>query len=61
MILVGILMTVLGFIVAFLSLAMTTSPAARLGIVLAGIALSIIGILGVLNSAFQKNAIWRKP
>jgi hypothetical protein len=60
MILVGILITVLGFILAFLSLAITTSVNGRLGIVLAGIALSIAGILGVLNGAFQKNAVWRK-
>lgn len=61
MILVGILVTVLGFVLAFLSLAITTSASARLGIVLAGIALSIAGIIGMLNSAFQKNAVWRKP
>ena len=61
MTLVGILVTVLGFIVAFLSLAMTTSPGARLGIVLLGIAVSLGGIIGLLNSAFQKNAVWRKP
>jgi hypothetical protein len=60
MILVGILITALGFIVAFLSLAMATSATARLGIVMAGIALSLAGILGVINSAFQKNAAWRK-
>jgi len=60
MILVGIAVTVLGFVLAFLSLAITTSANARLGIVLVGIALSIAGILGVLNSAFQKNAVWRK-
>jgi hypothetical protein len=60
MILVGILITVLGFILAFMSLAITTSANGRLGIVLAGIALSIGGILGVLNGAFQKNAVWRK-
>ena len=60
MIAVGILITVLGFILSFLSLAITTSVTGRLVIVLAGIAISIAGILGVLNSAFQKNAVWRK-
>jgi hypothetical protein len=60
MILVGIVVTVLGFILSFLSLAITTSANGRLGIVLVGIAVSIAGILGVLNGAFQKNAAWRK-
>ena len=60
MILIGIVVTVLGFILSFLSLAITTSANGRLGIVLVGIALSLAGILGVINSAFQKNAVWRK-
>jgi len=60
MILIGIAITVLGFILSFLSLAITTSASGRLGIVLVGIALSIVGIIGVINSAFQKNAVWRK-
>ena len=60
MILVGILITVLGFVLALLSLTITSSVNGRLIIVLVGIALSLGGILGVLNSAFQKNAVWRK-
>jgi len=43
-----------------LSLTITSSANGRLAIVLAGIAISIAGILGVINSAFQKNAVWRK-
>ncbi len=60
MILVGILITVLGFVLALLSLTITSSVNGRLIIVLVGIAISLAGILGVLNSAFQKNAVWRK-
>ena len=33
---------------------------ARLILVLIGIAVSLTGIMGILNRAFQKNAIWRK-
>jgi len=60
MILAGILITVLGFVLALLSLTITSSVNGRLIIVLIGIAVSLTGILGVLNSAFQKKAVWRK-
>lgn len=60
MILVGILVTLLGFVLAVLSLAMTSSVNGRLILVLAGLAISLTGIIGVLNRAFLKNAIWRK-
>ena len=60
MILAGIVVTLLGFILSVLSLALTTSVNARLIIVLVGLAISLTGILGVLNKAFLKNAIWRK-
>ena len=60
MILAGILITLLGFVLALLSLTITSSVNGRLIIVLIGIAVSLGGILGVLNSAFQKNAVWRK-
>ncbi len=60
MILVGLLMTLLGFVLALLSLGMTSSVGGRMVMVLAGIALSLIGILGVMNRAYLKNAIWRK-
>jgi hypothetical protein len=60
MILAGILITLLGFVLALLSLTITSSVNGRLIIVLVGIAISLAGILGVLNSAFQKKAVWRK-
>ena len=60
MILAGILITVLGFVLALLSLTITSSVNGRLIIVLIGIAVSLTGILGVLNNAFQKKAVWRK-
>ena len=60
MIYAGILVTLLGFIIAVLSVGFTQSVTARLVIVLIGLAVSLFGIMGVLNKAYLKNAIWRK-
>lgn len=59
MILVGILVTLLGFVISVLSLALG-SVGGRLAMVLLGLAVSLFGIMGVLNRAFLKNAIWKK-
>ena len=56
---VGLAVTLLGFVVAVASLGLTSSNGVRLVIVLAGIAVSLIGIMGVLNPAYMKNAIWK--
>ncbi len=56
----GLLVTMLGFVISLLSLIMADSPGARLAIVLAGLAVSLIGIIGLLNPAYVKNAIWRQ-
>ena len=60
MVLLGLLITLLGFVISFLSLGMTTSVNARMVIVLIGIAVSFTGIIGVMNRGYLKNAIWRK-
>ena len=60
MIYAGILVTLLGFAIAVLSLGMTSSVNARLMMVLVGIAVSLFGIMGSLIKAYLKNAIWRK-
>ncbi len=60
MVLIGILVTLLGFAVAFFSLGMTTDVNARLAMVVAGIGISLFGILGLINKAYLKTAIWRK-
>jgi cytochrome c biogenesis protein CcdA len=57
---VGLAITFLGFLVAVASLGMATSNGARLVIVLVGIAISLTGIMAVLNPAYQKDAIWKK-
>jgi hypothetical protein len=59
MILVGILITLSGFVISVLSLALN-SNGARLAVVVLGLAVSLFGIIGVLNRAYLKNAIWKK-
>ena len=49
-----------GFAIAVASLGLTSSVNARLLIVLLGLAVSLFGIIGVINKAYLKNAIWRK-
>ena len=60
MVFVGIVITFLGFLLAMSSVGITDSSIGRLALVLIGIAVSLIGIMGVLNRAYLKNAIWKK-
>jgi uncharacterized membrane protein YgaE (UPF0421/DUF939 family) len=57
---VGLVITFLGFLLAAGSVGLTSSNGVRLGLVLVGIAISLFGILGVLNPAYQKDAVWKK-
>lgn len=56
----GIIVTLLGFLISLFSLSLTDSTNTRLVIVLAGIAVSLFGIIGLINPAYVKNAIWKK-
>ena len=56
---VGLAVTFLGFVIAFISLGVTDSTGGRLGMVLAGIVVSLIGIMGVLAPAYQKTWIFK--
>ena len=60
MVVVGLLITLAGFGLAVGSLGATTSTSVRLIMVLAGMVVSLVGILGVLNMHYQKNAIWKR-
>ena len=60
MILIGLLVTLLGFVISVLSLTLTSSVGGRLVTVLLGIAVSLFGILGLLNKHYLKTAIWKK-
>ena len=57
---VGLAVTFLGFVIAFISLGVTDSTAARMGMVLVGIAVSLIGIMGVITPAYQKQWIGKR-
>ena len=57
---VGLVVTFLGFVLAASSVGLTASQSGRLGMVLVGIVVSLVGIIGVINPAFQKNALWKK-
>ena len=60
MVLAGIAITLLGFVISVLSLGMMSGVGGRMTMVLIGLAVSLAGIMGVINRAYLKNAIWRK-
>ena len=57
---IGLIVTFLGFIIAVMGLGMTSSVNGRMIMALVGIAVSFFGIMGLINTAYNKNAIWRK-
>lgn len=56
----GLIVTLAGFGVSVASVGVTTSNTVRLVIVLVGIAVSLGGIMGLINPAYQKNAVWKR-
>ena len=60
MMIAGVVITILGFLIAFFSVGMTSDNTMRLIIVIVGIAVSLTGIIGVLNRACLSKAIWRR-
>lgn len=56
----GIVVTLLGFLISVASLGAVSSVSGRMVMVLVGIAVSLVGIIGVLNRSFLNKAIWRK-
>ena len=60
MMIAGIVVTLLGFLISVASLGVVSSVSGRMVMVLVGIAVSLVGIIGVLNRAFLSKAIWRK-
>ena len=57
---VGLLLALVGWLIPILALSMTQSNSARFAACLVGIAISLVGILGVLNKAHLDTAIWKK-
>jgi hypothetical protein len=60
MAIVGLVVTFVGFLLAVGSVGMAAATGVRLVLVLVGIALSLGGIIGLINPAYQQNAIWKK-
>jgi hypothetical protein len=60
MTLAGVAVTLLGFLIAVFSLSMSQDVNVRLVIVIVGILVSLGGIIGLINPAAMKNAVWRK-
>ena len=60
MALVGIVVTFLGFLLAAGSVGLMAGTGGRLVLVLAGILISLVGIIGLINPAYQKTAVWKK-
>ena len=58
--LIGVLLVVVGWLLPILTLTAVQSTGARLFLSLLGIAISLAGILGVLNKAHLKDAVWKK-
>jgi hypothetical protein len=56
----GLIVTFVGFLLAATSVGITSSTGGRMGLVLVGIIVSLFGILGLINPAYQKNAVWKK-
>jgi len=57
---VGLVVTLVGFALAAGSVGIMSSTGGRLLLVLLGIIISLVGIIGVINPAYQKDAVWRK-
>ena len=56
----GLLMALCGWLLPVAGLTWTGSEAIRLAFCLAGIAMCLVGVLGFLNGAHLKDAIWKK-
>ena len=60
MVFLGIIVTLAGWLISVSSLTLAAGNRGRLVIVVAGILVSLVGILGVINQAYMKNAIWKR-
>jgi len=60
MVVVGLLIMLAGFLLSLLSLTVASTVGARMALVLPGIAITLFGLIGVLNRAYLKNALWKR-
>jgi hypothetical protein len=57
---VGLLLALIGWLIPILTLSITQAPGALFAACLIGIAISLVGVLGVINRAHLADAIWKK-
>jgi hypothetical protein len=55
----GVLLALAGWIIVLLGLHFTSAVSARLVITILGMVVTLVGILGILPAACNKNAIWK--
>jgi len=60
MALAGIVVTFVGFLIAAASVGLMSGTGGRLVVGLVGIAVSLFGIMGIINPAYQKTALWKR-
>jgi len=60
MVAAGLLIMLAGFLLSLLSLTVASTVGVRMALVLAGIAITLFGLIGVLNRAYLKNALWKR-
>jgi predicted phage tail protein len=58
--LIGVLLMVGGWLLPIAGLTWTSSLAVRFILCLIGISVILVGILGFLNPAYVKDAVWKK-
>ena len=58
--LVGVLLALFGWLLPVVALNMTSSTGVRMFLCILGIGITLVAILSVLNTAHQKEAIWRQ-
>jgi predicted phage tail protein len=58
--LLGILLAVAGWLLPVIGLTLTSSTGVRMFLCILGIAITLTGILSVLNKAHQKEAVWKR-
>jgi uncharacterized membrane protein YgaE (UPF0421/DUF939 family) len=60
MVAVGLLIMLAGFLLSLLSLTLASALGVRMVLVLVGLAITLFGLIGVLNRAYLKNPIWKR-
>lgn len=56
---VGAFLAAFGWIITLVGMHVTDSTSGRIVLALVGIGVSLVGMIGVLPAAFNKNAIWK--